>query len=37
MSGETTELLCGPVGQRFAVACGEGIKPPLQPVIEMED
>lgn len=37
MSGKTIKLLRRPVGQWFAGACSEGVKPQLQPVIEMED
>jgi hypothetical protein len=37
MSSKTTKLLRSPVGQRLAVACSKGIKPPLQLIIEIED
>jgi hypothetical protein len=37
LGGEMIELLRRPDGQRFAVACGKGIKPTLQAIIKMDD
>lgn len=37
MGGQTPQLLRRPVGERFAIARGKGVKPQLQPVIEIEN
>ena len=37
MGREAAELLRSPVRQWFPVACGERVKPQLQPFIEIED
>lgn len=35
MCCEAAELLCRPVLQRFVIACGQCVKPQLQPVIKI--